>query len=104
MTAVADAKAVIQALAGKTLDNATMLRVAERVIASQGGLFSNPWDETANPTEYAAWPTTEEKAQFFLDTGTKFYKSLLYRAGKQEAEATNAAAEAAAGAAAADEI
>ena len=102
MTAVADAKSVIQALAGKALDNATMLRVADRVIASQGSLFSNPWDE-ADP-EYATWPTVEEKAQFFLDTGTKFYKSLLYRAGKAEAEAANAAAEAAAGSAAADEI
>ena len=103
MSAVDDAKTIIQLFAGKVLDNQTMLRVAERVIATQS-TFQNPWDEELNPDEYAAWPTAEEKAIFFIGVGNSYYRSLLFRAGKAEAEAANVASENAAGQDAANEI
>ena len=104
MTAVTDATTMINLFAGKTLDGPTLLRVANRVIATQGSKFFNPWDETLNPTEFAAWPTTEEKAQFFIDIGGSYYRSLLYRAGAAEEEVTSTTNEHLAGQAAADEI
>lgn len=103
MTAVDDAKTIIQLFAGKVLDNTTMARVAERVISTQS-TFQNPWDEELNPTEFAAWPTNEEKAQFFINVGLSYYKSLLFRAGLAEAEALNVDSERTAGQDAANEI
>lgn len=104
MTAVTNATAMINMFAGKTLDTPTLIRVVDRVIATQGGKFSNPWDEVANPTEFAAWPTNEEKAAFFISVGEAYYRKLLYRAGAAEEEASSVANEQAAGAAAAAEI
>ena len=104
MTAVTDAIAMINMFAGKTLDNPTLIRVVDRIIATQGNKFFNPWDEVANPTEYAAWPTNEEKAAFFIEVGEAYYRSLLFRAGVAEEKANSTSAEQAAGAAAAGEI
>lgn len=104
MTAVTDATAMINMFAGKTLDNPTLLRVVDRVIATQGNKFFNPWDVEVNPTEFAAWPTNEEKAAFFIDVGESYYRSLLYRAGVAEEKANSTAAESDAGTAAANEI
>ena len=59
------AKSVMLGLSGKNLTNAVMLRVATRYARRNG--YSNPWDEEVNPTEYAAWPTVDELAEYFLN-------------------------------------
>lgn len=104
MAAVDDAKTVIQMLSSKTLTNGQMLSVATKIAQSQGSLWFNPWDEIANPVEYAAWPTNEELAQFFLDTMRKYAKSLLYRVGRADSESSHAATAHSAGNAEADVI
>jgi hypothetical protein len=104
MTAITDAIAMINLFAGKTLSNAELLEVVNLVIASQGQRFTNPWDEIANPAEYAAWPTNEEKAAFFIEVGERYYRSLLYKAGLAASEASAAATNIAAAQAAANKI
>ena len=104
MSAVDDAKTIIQLMAGKNLNNAIMLNVANQVIASQGNLFQNPWDEIANPTEFAAWPTTEEKATFFILVGRRAYQKLLFQEGHRQGTLDGLSAVATAAEAARDQI
>lgn len=58
MTAVTDATTVLETLAGRTLDNPTLLRVVEGFINDTSG-------------------TAEEKAQQFLDTMIRIVKSTV---------------------------
>ena len=62
---VADAKTVMQLLAGKTLDNDQMLRIATNYVYSFGDPV-NPHNPDTNPGDYAAFPTPDELAQLFL--------------------------------------
>jgi hypothetical protein len=71
MTGVTDAKAIMQALSGKTLTNAQMLSISTKYGRARG--FTNPWDEETNTTEFAAWPTNEELATFNWITCGKLY-------------------------------
>lgn len=62
--AIDDARLVLDTLSGKSLTAPQTLSIVNRYNDVHG--FSNPWDEEANPAEYAAWPTNLEKATFFL--------------------------------------
>jgi hypothetical protein len=100
--AIDDAVTVLNGLSGKTLTNPQMLSIVNRYNTANG--FSNPWDETDNPVEFAAWPTNLERATFFLQHLRGEIRSDLESVAAEEYDATAAAAKAAAKAAAADEL
>lgn len=105
--AIDDGKAVMDVLSQygpnpKTLTNPQMLAIVDRYNEANG--FSNPWDETLNPAEYAAWPTNLEKATFFLQRLRGEIASDIGRIAGQEFDADQDAARAAAVQAAQDEL
>ena len=105
--ALDDAKATLDILSqygpnAKVLTPAQMLSIANRYNDANG--FSNPWDETDNPAEYAAWPTNIERATFLLQKLRGEIASDIGRVAGQEHDGTSAAARAAAVAAAEDEL
>lgn len=106
-TAIDDAKATLDVLSQygpnpKVLTPAQMLSIANRYNAANS--FSNPWSETDNPTEYAAWPTNLETATFLLQKLRGEIASDIGRVAGQEHDGTSAAARAAAVAAAEGEL
>lgn len=105
--AIADAKAVLDKLSAygpnpKVLTNPQMLSIVDKYNAANG--FTNPWSETDNPTEYAAWPTNLERATFFLQRLGGEIRSDISVAAARDYDATAAAARAAAIKAAEDEL
>ena len=64
--AISDAKTVVQILTTGAKTNAQILSIATKYAESYGSQWANPWDETDNPDEFAAWPTNTELAEFFL--------------------------------------
>ena len=103
-TKVQDAIDVSNILAGKSLTSGQIVSIVDKYNASWGSQWANPWDETDNPTEFAAWPTNEEKATFYLDKIREETRSRLYRTGLKTGEATADAAIKASAQAAADEL
>ncbi len=87
MAVTDDAKAIMQALSGKTLTNPQMLSIAQRFADSRG--YSNPWDETENPTEYAAWPTAKELASFFRNKLRNEIRADIGRAAGKNYDSSN---------------
>lgn len=65
MSAVDDAKTVMQLLAGKALDNDQMLSIATNYVYSFGAP-ANPYDPATQEAEYNAFPTPVELADLFL--------------------------------------
>jgi len=105
--AIDDAKATLDLLSQygpnpKVLTPAQMLSIANRYNEANG--FSNPWSETDNPTEYAAWPTNLERATFLLQRLGGEIRSDIGRVAGNEYDGTAATARAAAIAAAEDEL
>jgi hypothetical protein len=105
--AIDDAKATLDLLSAygpnaKTLTPAQMLSIANRYNQANG--FSNPWDEVANPAEYAAWPTNTERATFLLQRLGGEIRSDIGRVAGQEHDGTSAASRAAAVQQAEDEL
>ena len=64
MAYTADLKIILQTLTAADKTNAQLKSIARKYCKRHG--FSNPWDEEANPVEYAAWPTLEEQAEFMV--------------------------------------
>ena len=89
-TPIDDAKTVLQTLSGNTLSNAQMLSIATKYADRHG--YSNPWDETLNPAEYAAWPTNTELAIFFLAKVRNQIVTDIGISGGKDHDATNQAA------------
>ncbi len=87
MTAILDAKTVMQLLSAKTLTNEQMKSVAEKYASVNN--FHNPWDEAADPTEYADWPTNEEIAAFFLEHVRAVIRANLMRTADKDLMETN---------------
>ena len=93
--AIDDAKATLDLLSQygpnpKVLTNQQMLSIANRYNEANG--FSNPWNETDNPVEYAAWPTNLEKATFLLQRLGGEVRSDIGRTADNEYAATDSAA------------
>ena len=106
-TAIDDAKATLDVLSQygpnpKVLTPVQMLSIANRY--NEANSFSNPWDETDNPTEYAAWPTNLETATFLLEKLGGEIRSDIGRVAGQEHDGTSAASRQAAVQAAEDEL
>jgi hypothetical protein len=105
--AIADAKAVLDVLSSygpnpKVLTNTQMLSIVNKYNEANG--FSNPWSEEDNPTEYAAWPTTLERATYFLQALGGDIRGDIGRMAGREYDATVAANRAAAIAAGESEL
>ena len=103
MSEVTDrAKAVMQSLSLKTLTNATMLSIATRYANRNG--YANPWNVDDNPVEYAAWPTNDELATYFLVRVRNQIRADIGSAAGVEHDGTTQAARVAAMLAAQDEL
>jgi len=102
MATPAEVKTAILNITGVNLTDPQLLNLATLYCESWGSQWSNPWDETDNPTEYAAWPTAAEVAQFFADKTRSEWQQRVYK-GKYKAnrdasnssDASDAAAESA---------
>ena len=88
--AIDDARLVLDTLSGKTLTAPQTLSIVNRYNTFEG--FSNPWDQTDNPVEYAAWPTNLERATFFLADLRGEIRGKIGRIGGNEYDATSASA------------
>jgi len=104
MATTADVRSGILSFSGTDLTNAELLSLAIYYCKSWGGQWANPWDETENPTEFAAWPTAAEVADFFAQKTVVEWKQRIYRAKLQERQAADAAQQAADAAAEAGKI
>lgn len=100
MSAVTDAKLIIETLIGRTLTAQQLTNIADKVVAADpAGLTRSGGGPRAEASGYFADPdnpTNEEKAQLFLDTTKIFWRRWLGQGGaiveKQTAQAAIVAA------------
>ena len=80
-TPIDDAKTVLNTLAGVTLDNAKLLRIADRFVAAYPGQLPDGVTD----------PTNTQKAQLVLDVLHNFTRGVVTRDADKNTEADNAA-------------
>jgi hypothetical protein len=97
MATTAEVKTAILSIAGKDLDNPTLVALATLYNESWGSQWTvgaNPYDPEVAPADHAAWPsnaTNDEIADFFAAKTRSEWQSRVWRAKKAELAAADEA-------------